>query len=188
MSQPAPKRRERHGATRSAILEAARCVVLRDSAKDFSLRRVAAEADFAPAALYSYFANKNELLLALAVEDLSDLTLTIRNAGGKFSAVATAVVDHLQKAEAIVATSGALPDQTSSSEAGRLFNGRLIAVLKALAEMRGAALESRDAQIDVILLAAVLTGLAMFVRSGRLDVLGFSLEELIGGLDRRFAR
>src|SRR5579872_1298280 len=42
-------------ASRSAILEAARRVAARDGARDLSLRAVAAEAGFAPAALYGYF-------------------------------------------------------------------------------------------------------------------------------------
>ena len=65
------RRAKEHGATRSAILDAARRVAARDGARDFSLRSVATEAGFAPAALYGYFRNKNELLLALAAEDLS---------------------------------------------------------------------------------------------------------------------
>ena len=58
-------------ASRSSILEAARRVAARDGARDLSLRAVAAEAGFAPAGLYSYFRSKDELLLALAADDLT---------------------------------------------------------------------------------------------------------------------
>src|SRR5580693_1330301 len=58
-------------ASRSSILAAARRVAARDGARDMSLRAVAAEAGFAPAALYGYFRGKDDLLLALAAEDLS---------------------------------------------------------------------------------------------------------------------
>ena len=57
MSEPAAavKRSERrareHSATRAAILEAARRVAAREGARDLSLRGVASEAGFAPAAL-----------------------------------------------------------------------------------------------------------------------------------------
>ena len=70
------ERRPREGgkqASRVAILDAARRVAARDGARDLSLRGVAAEAGFAPAALYGYFRNKDELLLALAAEDLTQL-------------------------------------------------------------------------------------------------------------------
>jgi AcrR family transcriptional regulator len=180
-------RAERHTLTRTAILDAARRVAARDGAREFSLRAVAAEADFAPAALYSYFKNKDELLLALASDDLSDLARAMRGAGGGFSNAVAAAFDHLQQAETIVAASEALPHQAGSSEAERLFNGRLIAVLKALADTRGTLLNNRDAQIDVVLLAASLTGLAVLARSGRLEALGFSRNEIVAALDRRFA-
>ena len=51
-------------ATRAAILEAAHRVAAREGARNLSLRAAAAEAGFAPAALYSYFTSRDELLLA----------------------------------------------------------------------------------------------------------------------------
>ncbi|MEI9932687.1 MAG: hypothetical protein WDM89_19675 [Rhizomicrobium sp.] len=45
---------------------------------------------------------------------------------------------------------------------------------------------SRDAQRDVVLVAAALTGLAMLARSGRLGALGFTPEEIHARLDGRF--
>jgi hypothetical protein len=42
-------------------------------------------------------------------------------------------------------------------------------------------------QVDVLLLAAALTGLAVLARSGRLIALGFSIEEAIARLDARFS-
>ncbi|MEI9932688.1 MAG: TetR family transcriptional regulator [Rhizomicrobium sp.] len=46
----------------------------------FRCAGVAAEAGYAPAALYGYFANKDELLLALAADDLSALSRAMREA------------------------------------------------------------------------------------------------------------
>jgi hypothetical protein len=43
-------------------------------------------------------------------------------------------------------------------------------------------MESRDAQLDTVLLAATLTGLAVIARSGRLGALGFSAEEIVARL------
>src|SRR3569623_1996853 len=79
-----PKDRRRGGkhTGRSAILDAARRVAARDGARDLSVRGVAAEAGFAPAALYGYFRNKDELLLALAADDLTALARAMRGDGG----------------------------------------------------------------------------------------------------------
>ena len=74
------RRHASKAASRAAILEAARRVAVRDGARDLSLRGVAAEAGFAPAALYGYFRNKDELLLALAADDLSALARAMREA------------------------------------------------------------------------------------------------------------
>ena len=171
-------------ASRGAILDAARRVATRDGARDLSLRGVAAEAGFAPAALYGYFRNKDELLLALAADDLTQLARVMRDAGG-LSGAGLAALDLLKGAETMAAASGAL-GEGSGSDAERLFNGRLIAALKVLSDASGLKLENRDSQCDVVLVAAAVTGLALLARSGRLEALGFSADEMIARLDARF--
>jgi len=172
-------------ASRHAILEAARRVAEREGARDMSLRGVAAEAGFAPAALYGYFRSKDELLLALASEDLGQLARVMKAAGG-LSGASAAALALLKGTETIAAASGALT-QGGNSEAERLFNGRLIAALKALSDASGLPSDSRQSQCDVVLVAAALSGLALFSRSGRLGALGFKPEEILGRLDARFA-
>src|SRR3954447_19681572 len=76
-----PRERTSKAASRIAILEAARRVASREGARNLSLRGVAAEAGFAPAALYGYFRNKDELMLALAADDLSRIAQAMRTAG-----------------------------------------------------------------------------------------------------------
>lgn len=174
---------------RAAVVEAARRVALREGAANFSLRAVAAEAGFAPAALYSYFSGKNELLIALAAEDLAKLAHAMREADGgarRLDAAADAALRWLENSEAIAAAQAALPAHAGASEAERLFNGRLIAVLRALSEASGMPSDSREAQADVVLVAAALAGLALFSRSGRLEALGFSAADMIAALGRRF--
>jgi AcrR family transcriptional regulator len=173
-------------ASRSAILEAARRVAARDGARDLSLRAVAAEAGFAPAALYGYFRGKDELLLALAADDLLGLARAMRSAGG-LSGAAQAALSLLGDTETFAAASAALPRQGGSGDAERLFNGRMIAALRALSEASGLPSESRENQCDVVLVAAALSGLAMLARSGRLGALGFSSNEILARLDSRFA-
>ena len=172
-------------ASRSAILEAARRVAARDGARDLSLRAVAAEAGFAPAALYGYFRSKDDLLLALAAEDLSQLARAMREAGGLAPAAAAALA-LLCSTETIAAASAALPRDGKGGDAERLFNGRMIVALKALSEASGLPSDNRQSQCDVVLVAASLAGLALLNRSGRLTALGFQPEEILDRLARRF--
>lgn len=172
-------------ASRHAILEAARRVAEREGARDLSLRGVAAEAGFAPAALYGYFRSKDELLLALASEDLGQLARVMKEAGG-LSGASAAALALLKGTETIAAASGAF-SAGGNSDAERLFNGRLIAALKALSDASGLPSDSRQSQCDVVLVAAALSGLALFSRSGRLGALGFKPEEILARLDVRFA-
>jgi AcrR family transcriptional regulator len=182
------RRAKEHGATRMAILDAARRVAARDGAREFSLRGVASEAGFAPAALYGYFRDKDELLLALASDDLSVLSHAMRDAAADgFGAAAAAALDHLRKAETIVAASSALPSEAGSGDTERLFNGRLIAALRALSDAAGNPADSHETQADVVLIAAALVGLAVMARSGRLQALGFSAEDVLARLDKRLS-
>ena len=180
-----------HAATRAAILDAARRVAERDGARNLSLRAAAAEAGFAPAALYGYFQNKDELLLALAADDLSGLARAMREAaqaqtGGRLGAASAVALDLLEKSETFAAASLALPAHAGSGEMERLFNGRLIAALTVLAETLGGG-ANRETQADVVLIAAMLSGLALLSRAGRLDALGFGNDELLARLDGLFA-
>ncbi len=181
------RRAKEHSNTRTAILDAARLVAAREGAREFSLRGVAAQAGFAPAALYGYFRNKDELLIALAADDLSTLSRAMRDAGAGLGAAAAAVLDHLRETEIIAAASQALPAEAGSGETERLFNGRLIVALKALSDAAGNPADSAEGRADVVLIAAALAGLAMFARSGRLDALGISADDVLARLDKRLS-
>lgn len=185
----AQRRAKERIATRGGILEAARRVAAREGARNLSLRAVAAEAGFAPAALYGYFQNKDDLLLALAGDDLGTVARAMRDAAngaasGKLAAASGAAFDLLQKMETIAAAPSAL--SVAAGEGERLFNGRLIAALKALSDASGKQLDSREAQSDVVLVAAAITGLAVLARSGRLAALGFKSEDVLAALSRNF--
>jgi AcrR family transcriptional regulator len=192
--QRAERRAREKSATRASILDAARTVAAREGARNLSLRGVAAEAGFAPAALYGYFRNKDELLLALAADDLSGVARAMRIAmqdadgRGPLAAASSIALSFLRNTETIAAASAALPPMAGTGETERLFNGRLISVLTALAEAAGNKGGSRDEQNDVVVLAASLAGLAMMGRAGRLDALGFSADELLARLEARFSR
>lgn len=65
-----PTRARRQERNRAAILDAARELLLERGLDGFSLREVARRADYAPGALYTYFANVDELLGALGMAAL----------------------------------------------------------------------------------------------------------------------
>jgi AcrR family transcriptional regulator len=190
--QKVQRRAQAHAAARAGILDAARRVAVRGDARDLSLRMVAAEAGFAPAALYGYFASKNELLLALAADDLAVLARTMRDAAahsegkGKLAAAASAALTFLCESESLAAATVALASRSGASDAERLFNGRLITALRVLSDAAGSRASSRDDQCDTVLLAAAVAGLALFRRSGRLNALGFAPEEIVARLEARF--
>src|SRR5437763_9101493 len=119
------ERRQRdasRAASRTAILDAARRVAARDGARDLSLRGVAAEAGFAPAALYVYFRNKDELMLALAADDLSNIARALRDAAngrqanGRLAAAASVALDLLTNTETLAAAASSIVPQANGSE------------------------------------------------------------------------
>ena len=186
----AERRARARSFTRLEILAAARRVAEREGARNLSLRGVAAEAGFAPAALYVYFRSKDELMLALAADDLSNVAHAMREAGdahkenGRLSAAALAAFELLTNTETLAAASSAIAPELNGSEIERLFNGRLIAALTALSTAAGGPARSREAQTDTVLMAAALAGLALLSRTGRLQALGFSADEILARLDR----
>jgi TPR repeat protein len=67
-------------ATRTAILAAARRLIGRTGTGNLSLTAVAREADFAPATVFAYFANKNDLFLSVLADDLATFARTMKRA------------------------------------------------------------------------------------------------------------
>src|SRR5436309_14591027 len=85
MSGVEQRRAERRAQARKTIrlevLDAARRVAGRDGARNLSLRNVAAEAGYAPAALYGYFRHGDDLVLAVAADDLASMARAMRDTG-----------------------------------------------------------------------------------------------------------
>lgn len=76
---PRLSRRERRRLnTRAEILEAARELLLEVGPEELSLRQVARRADFSPAALYTYFASRDELIASLFAECFDRLDAYVR--------------------------------------------------------------------------------------------------------------
>src|SRR5262249_33620679 len=155
MSEPigarrAERREREHATARASILSAARTLAAREGAHGLTLRGVAAEAGYAPAALYGYFRKRDELILTLAGEDLAQLAHAMRDAAraegldSNLARVARLVLAHLCDSETIASAIAVLDSSTQAGGAERLFNGRLIASLRALSEISGRRASSRD--------------------------------------------
>lgn len=61
-------RDRRHDLTKQKILDTARSLLLSEGMQGISMRILAEKADYSPAALYKYFANKEEIIEALRQE------------------------------------------------------------------------------------------------------------------------
>ena len=197
-SRSAERRTRQRAANRGLILDAARKVAARGDS-ELSLRAVALEAGYAPASIYEYFRNRSEMMLALAADDLSQLARTLREQmaqpqgmgrapDGRLASAAHLALDYMAQSSGFSAAAAIIEDKTLSPESERLYNGKLIGLLTTLAEVTGRApLRSRDDQLDVMLAAASIAGIAILARAGRLKALGYDEAELLRRLDRRFA-
>ena len=150
---------------------------------------MAAEAGFAPAALYGYFRGKDDLLLALAAEDLSQLARAMPRCGN-------GPVGRGQRGLALLGDTSKLSpgglgglaacEGGNGEEAERLFQWPDDRGAQSLVGSRQPRLpKAARNQCDVVLLAAALSGLALLARSGRLGALGFRPDEILARLDSR---
>jgi AcrR family transcriptional regulator len=192
ISRRVERKTRQRSANRSAILDAARRVAAREGAGALSLRAVAAEAGYAPASVYEYFRNRGDLVLALAAEDLGHMARALREpTGGKtvpgLAVAGATALEVMIQSGALAAAVAALERSEAPADAERVFNGKLIAALTALADGAGRSRNTKGEQADVVLAAALLTGLAVLMRAGRLKALGFDIEELLARIDARFA-
>ena len=190
LSRRVERKTRQRAANRAAILEAAKRVAAREGAGALSLRAVAAEAGYAPASVYEYFRNRGELVLALAAEDLAQIGRALKDlkepGDTGFAAAGAAALETLTQSGALAAAATTLQRSEAPPDAERVFNGRLIAALTALADAAGRSRGTRGEQADVVLVGALLTGLAVLLRAGRLKALGFEEPELLARLDARF--
>lgn len=197
---PEGRRAKLEGFKRAEILAAARRLIEREPGEALSLRAIAKEAGYSPAALYAYFASMDALMLTLAGEGLGALARRLKaadNASAAPEARLTALIE--AACEAAAAGKAPLPAPLLAAlldparrgkdrVGARQFNGRLIAALTALGAAipeDGMTREAR-AQAGTALACAVL-GLALFERSGLLSELSLKREAVIAALAARFA-
>jgi AcrR family transcriptional regulator len=75
-----PKKQYHHGNLREALIKAGMRAVAEDGPEGFSLRGVATRAGVTPPAVYRHFADKDELLAAIAAECAERLATTVNAA------------------------------------------------------------------------------------------------------------
>lgn len=190
MGNTAEKRREDlRDHKRKAILAAARRVCDAGGPEALTLRAVAAEAGYAPGAVYSYFAGIDELAIALTAEELGHLARRMREAAERATGPAAAL--EAAAREALKATAGNAPHvrlagrlmsaEGLPADLDRAVTGRVIAILETLGGPLRAAtgLKGEAAHREILCLAALLIGLRVLEGSGRLAPLGFTAESLL---------
>src|SRR5580765_9010508 len=76
--------KERHGrereAIRRAIMDAARDLFVQEGYQNVSIRKIAERIEYSPAAIYGYFASKDEIFFALAEEGFRTMQSAARAA------------------------------------------------------------------------------------------------------------
>lgn len=72
------RRERRRLTTRQEILQAARELLLEVGPEELTLRQVARRADFSPAALYTYFSSRDEIVASLLAESFARLDAYLR--------------------------------------------------------------------------------------------------------------
>ena len=174
---------------RKAILAAARRVCDAGGPEALTIRAVAAEAGYAPGAVYSYFDGIDQLAIALTAEELGHLARRMREAAERAKSPQDALAAAAR--EALAATAGNAPHVRLAgrlmsagdlpADLDRAVTGRVIAVLETLGGPLRAAtgLAGAAAHRELLCLAAFLIGLRVLEGTGRLSALGFDRESLL---------
>ena len=186
------RRDARRSERRKEILKAARRVCDAGGPDALTMRAVAAEAGYVAGAVYSYFSGIDELALALVAEELGHLARRMKDASaeqptpvGQLEAAVAAAREAFAENAAHVALAGRLIDAPAGAippDLDRALNGRLIAVLQTLhGPLRAASgLSLGEANAETVTLAALIVGLGILERTGRLGALGFEPKMLLG--------
>jgi AcrR family transcriptional regulator len=173
-----PKQQYHHGNLRQALIKAGMRAVAEDGPEGFSLRGVATRAGVTPPAVYRHFADKDELLAAIAAECAERLATTVTesvaqtqgNSLARFRAVGIAYVQfavaHPEHFRALTVPGlfARLPDeQRAHMDAFSREQRRDL-------EAGQAAGEIADIPVDELLLAAnsLVHGLAHLIVEGQL--------------------
>ena len=177
---------------RAAIVAAARRVFAEKGLDGASLRGIAAAAGYTPGAIYFHFPDKEHIYGAILAESLTALAHEVRDRAAaerdpaaRLRAAARAFFAYYRKHPEELDLSfylhQGLKVRGLTPEMNRQLNGRLIAVLRVMADAVTAlgGVGDEQANLETIALAAQLTGVLLLANSGRLEALGFKPEALV---------
>lgn len=175
--------------SRAAHIRAAASELLDEAGiSGLTMRAVAARAGYTAGAVYSYFASKEALLAAIAVDELDQLAKAMRQEDETLSAQASICTQALGRVGPllIAAHRGDVPEATE-----RALTGRVISILRQLDRGVGAGgARSEDASsqaLDTIALWCGLVGLAQLSSSGRLASLEVEDIDVASALVARYS-
>lgn len=187
------RRRAVHDFKRGAILEAARRVFAAQGLEGATIRAIAEEAGYSAGAIYAYYPAKEEIYGEIVAQSLGQAGQAVKRAWARetspearFKDVVGAYYgyyrEHAQEFELGLYLSQGGRRAQLSAERERLINGRLIATLqifaKAVADL--GALSSEEINRETVGILSQLEGILVLESSGRLQILGFEGETLLG--------
>lgn len=192
---PAPRRDARRQAVRAfkrdAILDAARAVFTERGFDGATMRAVAARAGYAPGTLYLHYAGKEALYADMLGDSLARLGVAVK------AAARAAAPPRARAQRAFLAVFGYYRDHPRELALGlhlfqgtgrrglspaldRRLNGRLIAVLRSLADTLAALTgDGGGAAFETVSLVAHMVGCLILDATGRLAILGPTAADLI---------
>lgn len=191
----APRREARRRAVRAvkrdAILDAARAVFAEHGLDGATMRAIAARAGYAPGTLYLHYAGKEALYADMLGESLARLGAAVkaavrtpgpprRRARRAFLAVFTYYRDHPRDLALGLSLFQGVGRRGLSPALDRRLNGRLIALLRRLADTLAAhGGDDNAAEVETVNLVAHMLGCLLLDATGRLAILGPTAAALI---------
>ncbi|HEX6957609.1 MAG TPA: helix-turn-helix domain-containing protein [Ferrovibrio sp.] len=180
---------------REAILKAARSVFARDGLDGATLRAIAAEAGVAVGTVYLHYPGKEALYADMLAGSLADLLKHLREAvaglapedrrGRRLMAAALAFYDfYRSRADDLylgLYLAQGLKPVGLTPELDRLLNGRLIQCYSVLGDglRQVAPLAADELRMEIVSLAAGITGALVLEATGRLKMLGDTGEAVV---------
>lgn len=191
MPTSAARRKAVHDFKRGAILDAASRVFAERGLEGATIRAIAAEAGYTPGAIYAYYGAKEEIFGDLLADSLGALGQAVKRAGGddarsrleaSLRAAHRYYVEHPREFDLGLYLYRGGRDRALPREQERHITGRLIAALQAIAEpiRELGGLNPEAANLETVAALAQVNGILQLEASGRLAVLGFSGEKLLG--------
>jgi AcrR family transcriptional regulator len=185
-----PTRAYHHGNLRAALIEAGLAALEQGGQATFSLRAIAREVGVSANAAYRHFANKDDLLGALAAEGFRRFSAQQAAAGHGApsmqemqSAMAKAYVAFAQAHPALFRLMfSRFLNASSSEDLKAAASTAFQLLLQASAQQAGVPPDSEQAMLTAIANWSMVHGLSHLQLDGQLSALGLNLDNMIEGI------